>query len=521
MMALIVATMPLGAAVTGAIAAIRPAIVLVFLPAEDKSSSGVVIRTDAKGSDILTGARDLHIGSNVETYFEGDLKHPHHADVVKVDQHSGLALLHTSQPAAAQAALADSTVKGDLVAVLGYPAETAVKLAARSGELKPEAALGSVTSARTDGSQISTSAYTEVGDGGAPVFRQDDAAVVGVITNESNSGTTSFQAAGVSSVRKFLAGTGVEFHGVSESSSVSHTVKYDPFTGMQHLREIRGAGNLFTATNLEFHMSGQDQHSELYAVANEDSLKTFVLNELQVNLSRMTEESFSARLFFPSVEVPSDIKAVAQLARESRDRPYIGSLFQRVLLARDKSRMFQDQIVVGFQVFLIDIYGDIAYEGLSTKTVKRINVLSMREEDVEALVNDVARAAMSDLEAATKRNGDDGGVNFARFGIPLASGQKSALFSIEPESGGARVSRLFPYGTAARAHLQLGDLIVALDGEDLAKLSTIEIAERFNHHSASLYRCTLAQPDGHQVVVSFQAQDLRWYLEHSPGQSSR
>ncbi|HEY9086009.1 MAG TPA: trypsin-like peptidase domain-containing protein [Candidatus Tyrphobacter sp.] len=476
-----------------AIGAIRPAVAFIYLPLVHETGSGIVVHTSASGSVILTAAHVVRASPDIQVYFNDDLNHPYAATIIRIDIVNDIALIRTSAAAPAQVSFADSVVSGEDVAVLGYPAAMALRLASRTGELRPEAALGSVTSIRLAGALLSTTAYTEPGDSGAPIFRQDNAEVVGLVTGHfGSSKRVGFQATGVSVLRRFLLDSGVTFYGargVHVSAPHSNST-YHPIVGLQPLRDVRGAGRLLVD------YVASTSYDQQYQGAR-PPFPDILGNVTAAAIRRTFDASVSS--LSESINGPMSL---SDLGAAAYQRGYVGAV--QVKVALNVSAMFVLRLVVSADVSVVDRYGDVVFSG----TGGRDNTFSF---DVVGAPQKAVADAVDQIAAQARQ--DDRGLNFARYGIPLATGQSSALFSVVPASKGVRVSQLYPYGTAARAQLQLGDEIVALDGQDLAKLNPETISALFARHSG-LFRCTVLEADGQPVVISFPQEDIRWYLNH-------
>jgi S1-C subfamily serine protease len=499
-----------------AIAAIRPAVVFIYLPLEQETGSGVVVHTDAAGSDIVTAAHVVKSGSSVQVYFENDLEHPHAATVVRVDTASDLALLHTKESAPSQASLAEDIASGQPIVVLGYPAATSVKLAAKKGELQPEALLGAVTSVRAGGMVISTNATTEPGDSGAPIFKQNDAEIVGIVSGKfGSSKLLGYQGTGVAALRKFLTAAHVVFYGATgtQGNTGRDTTGYRPVIGLQTLKEARGAHKLLADLIIDVKLDKQaDSSNSTVHAANTTDAVAFSAG-LRKTIASTLGQAFGATLS-DDLHSVQNIVPLADLGRTAYEHGYVGGV-QEILAVHTahKSIGFVHQFEVSAKITVVDQYGDVVYSGESSKAQQQ-PLAGFMEPQVDGVWTKTVDTALAQITEQTRQYGPDGGTNFARFGIPLATGQKSPLLAVQPDEKGARVTTLFPYGTAARSTLQLNDRIIALDGVDLKNMPADKLTAMFTGHTGSLYRCTVLEPDGQPVVVSFEAEDVRWYLEH-------
>jgi S1-C subfamily serine protease len=501
---------------TPAVAAIRPAVVFIYLPLAQETGSGVVVHTDANGSDIVTAAHVVKSGSQVQVYFQNDLEHPHTATIVRVDADSDLALLRTKESAPSQASLAEDVASGQPVVVLGYPAATSVKLASKKGELQPEAIIGTITSVRSGGMVISTNAATEPGDSGAPIFKQSNAEIVGIVSGKFGSSKfLGYQGTGVAALRKFLSAAHIAFYGATGTQGASgrDSTGYRPVIGLQTLKEARGAHKFLAdiITDVRLDLQSDSSASAVHN-ANQTDAVAFSAT-LRKTIASSLGQSFGATVS-DDVNSLQNITALADLGRAAYERGYVGGV-QEILAVHTarKSIGFVHQFEVSAKITIVDRYGDVVYSAAASKTQQQ-PLATFMQAQVEGVWTKAVDSVLVQIAEQTRRFGPDGGTNFARFGIPLATGQKSPLLVVEPDEKGARVTTLFPYGTAARSTLQLNDRIVALDGTDLKQMPADKLTAMFDNHVGSVFRCTVLEPDGQPVVVTFEAEDVRWYLEH-------
>src|SRR5579862_5279302 len=132
----------------GALEAIRPSVVFIYLANESEVGSGVIVRTSAAATYVVTAAHVVRAGSDIDVFYENDLSHPHRARVFKVDDKKDLAVLEIDGLAPAQASLSDESTSGSSIAVLGYPAEATERMIDKTGAVEPVSATGEITSVR-------------------------------------------------------------------------------------------------------------------------------------------------------------------------------------------------------------------------------------------------------------------------------------------------------------------------------------------------------------------------------------
>jgi len=535
-----------------AVAEMRPAVVFILLPLAQETGSGVVVRTDTTGSYIVTAAHVVKAGGDIDVYFQGDKTRGVKAQVVRIDPVYDLAVIHTSQSAAQQVSLASDVLSGDRIEMLGYPTETTYAHLKGPEALEPEARLGSVTSVRSHASLISTSAPTEPGDSGSPIFEQDGAKIVGIVTGHfGHSSDIGFQGAAVGALRRFLTAANISFYG-SEGLEAPKTrdTNLAGVPGINLLQEARGAHKLladveydvkwgvagaattpaYVNANATSANASQSANTSTNAqpgavvknatspATQDDSLifATTLSKAIASSLGPQFDSSIAEALQPQQPDTRAQQQrglSPAEIGKMAADGGYVGGIQEILSLHAAKKAMgLLNQFDVSTQINVIDQYGDVIFSATASKSEQQ--PIALLQEQVDQLWDKVTQDAIAQVGAQVAATGADGGKNFGRFGIPLATGAKSPFFAIAPDRKGARVTAIYPYGTAARSTLQLKDVIVALDGQDLSKMSPEQLTDLFNHHAGSVYRCTVLEPDGQAVVVGFEAQDVRWYMKN-------
>jgi S1-C subfamily serine protease len=104
--------------------------------------------------------------------------------------------------------------------------------------------------------------------------------------------------------------------------------------------------------------------------------------------------------------------------------------------------------------------------------------------------------------------------NFMRYAIPIGDGQKRAFFGLTPSQGGATVSVVAPYGSAARAGLQKGDLVTDVNGQLVNGLDQAALDGLLTNNTSGHWLVTIQTADGKSANLDFSSRDIRWYLSH-------
>jgi hypothetical protein len=110
-------------------------------------------------------------------------------------------------------------------------------------------------------------------------------------------------------------------------------------------------------------------------------------------------------------------------------------------------------------------------------------------------------------------NSESGRVNFFRYGMPVADGEKRTFIGLLPAENGARVSACPPFSPASEAGLQ-GDIVSTINGTSLAGMSLDQIrATARGAATGQREEFEVVGADGKKEKIVFEARDLRWFVE--------
>ncbi len=175
-----------------------------------------------------------------------------------------------------------------------------------------------------------------------------------------------------------------------------------------------------------------------------------------------------------------------------------------------------DSAAVGVAIY--DCYGEDEYSWNESSQAKPSS--GDRSPNGQQLINtlddlsDHVVAKISDL-AATPSPTRLG--NLLRYGYSIGTGERRTYFGLGPDPAGARVTYAFAFGSAARAGLKLGDLVISINGRATMGLSQ----DQLNSALVSLgsppntYALEVRSADGSRTTIRFEAHDLQWYLTHA------
>lgn len=107
--------------------------------------------------------------------------------------------------------------------------------------------------------------------------------------------------------------------------------------------------------------------------------------------------------------------------------------------------------------------------------------------------------------------------NFFRYGILIGNGVKRIGLGLQPSTNGARVITLTSGGPAASAGMQIGDLVLTVNGVATTGKSIVELTELLKKNDAvGPIDFEILGPDGMRKHVKVVAGDLRWWASNRP-----
>jgi|SRR5271165_1408494 len=451
---------------------------LVLVATQDALGTGFIVKSDAASSEILTAAHVLGTNTRANVYLNDDPSIAYRATVTKIDATKDLCILTISKGALLPLDIASETREGASIAVAGYP-YASLKFLEITGELKPSVHEGVVSSLRLGGDVVEYSAVTDHGNSGGPVFEADSGYVIGVVKGALKNANGAYEAIGIPEITSFLASAGVT---TNASYLTSATLPNVP--GAYHIVVLNGDLN-----------PNPEQATMLQTLTNDLAGK--VAQQLGVRTT-----------IIPQIDI-SDVNAVSSACR---DQNAIG-----VLGMSDgwsvKTGLWNsiDANVVGV---LEDCASQRMFYSKKTKNAK-VGSASVSADQIVSTLQDLNDQVAADLRTQADAVNQTALKNFLRYGYFIADGDKKSMFLLVAAPGGAEVKWVDPRGTAARAGLQVGDVVTALNGQSLAGVTQDALMKLILADAPSnKWTLTVSAADGKPTDISFEGKDIRWYLSH-------
>jgi len=177
--------------------------------------------------------------------------------------------------------------------------------------------------------------------------------------------------------------------------------------------------------------------------------------------------------------------------------------------------------VGGFQntvsdlVAIFDCYGQIDYVSRKFEVVKpSIGATSVSEQQIIGTLDDLGDQEVADIQATPGKYTASRLENFLKYGYAIGTGERRPYFGLGRDPLGARVTFVTVFGSAARAGLKLGDLVTAINGQPTLGLSQDQLNLTRDQLMASPnnYVLDVQAADGSKTTITFEAQDIGWYL---------
>jgi hypothetical protein len=159
---------------------------------------------------------------------------------------------------------------------------------------------------------------------------------------------------------------------------------------------------------------------------------------------------------------------------------------------------------------VIDTYGFIWFGSRDQAHLQRAHAASSDN------FADLTRQAVStiDQQITSSITGPSAKANFFRYALPMAYNEYRTFIRLEATPTGVTVCWLAPFSDAAAAGLQIGDIVVSINGVPLGRDASAQVvAERSARIHSSAEDFETVDDDGAHQHVQFAAKDLSWYLE--------
>ncbi|MEO6991442.1 MAG: hypothetical protein ABI202_07980 [Candidatus Baltobacteraceae bacterium] len=151
--------------------------------------------------------------------------------------------------------------------------------------------------------------------------------------------------------------------------------------------------------------------------------------------------------------------------------------------------------------------------GVSGQSVQQ----SGKEGLFSRMMDDVIGQALAQLTQIVNDT-PNAASNFVRYGFYMGDTETDSFWTLEVRGGKTFVNTSDPVGTAWRAGLREDDEVLAVDetptvGIDTAALNAIlENAKR-----GGAWKLTIRTRNGPSRVLTFENEDVAWYVQHPPG----
>jgi hypothetical protein len=391
-----------------------------------------------------------------------------------------LALLNIDKGGLEAADIGDALKEGQSVAAIGYPLSS-YELLIETNELKPGLHAGIVSAIHSGGRLIEHTAVADHGNSGGPLIEVQSGYVVGIIRSMHKAGQDSYIATGYKAIEEFLGAAAVATPIDNAHSAI--------------LRNVPGAFQIAIT------------HGPIVDTPEQSSMRGFVDERVIPRLQGL----------FPGVifrMVPGPQNDPASYATFCRQQSFIGVLFvgESWSFTPPPNIYVFPQVSAGLDVALVDCNLESIASSKKTKNVKsgsydaRTAIVSSIDDLEDQVIADLTTQVSARPTALQ---------NFFRFGYYMEDRQKRAFFNLIPGPGGAIVSYVAPFGTAARAGLQRGLIITEVNGQPTSGLSQTDLDALLMALPQAI-KLGVLNADGTRASLTFQSQDIRWYVSHPP-----
>lgn len=396
------------------------------------------------------------------------------------------AIIETDSPNIPAVTLADELPRvGQSIAIAGYPF---FQLEA-DRTFSPSYHQGTVNALIEGGYYIEHDAVQDHGNSGGPLFDMNSGAVYGLVTygvqSPMSQAVQNNVAISIRQASQFFINANVTVTWESPAPAVS--IAAAPASEPGILRNAPGAFRFVYANVVQSSPAAQP-------IA--DQLNNFLENQLGTltgslmiagTLSDLNQHDF---VQLCSQKNSVGVVAVAPSWTANGDE-YSGTL--------------------GIGVF--DCYGTVWYSAVKKETRSLSGGDAQR--NYSTVILELAAEAIDDLRKQSDAY-PTAVTNFARYGIPMTDGARNAFFTLTPSPSGAVVGAVSAYGTASRAGLQRGDLVVLFNGKPTAGLSQQDLTNLVvdEWKNDGTYELLISTADGKTTTLRFVPQDIRWYLTH-------
>ncbi len=488
---------------SAAFESLKPALVYVRLPKQQ--ATGFVVSVTGTSAYFVTVDHvfedngPLTRGEHVRAWVGNDKSVEYTAELVVRDKSHDIALLRIPAPRSPIAVtFGGAPAESAAIALAGYNADSSNRFEySEHPELSAVSTLGSVSQRISDG-RLLTTAYSERGESGGPLF-DSTGHVFGLNLGKSEVSRKTFYAQGAGAITDLLAAKHIPY---DAADFLSAPIPEAPAPSKSSGREDFGFAHRLVL-NVTTSLQARDEKNNVLSVDPAPAIQS---------LGTMATTYFDSQLVQTDTHTadPSEFGALA-----TRNK-CIGTLNVDYFLSAGpiSTGMINgllNAVNAMVDMTLVDSRGTAWAIGIGKKTQRRY--FTFTSPELANVLTSLTSTAFNDLREGLGTN-PSVGENFGRYGIPLGNGERRAFFQLEKSGDVARVTGIISAGTAAIAGLQVGDSVYAINGVDVGPLSNEQMIQLLEK-SSSGRRLDLATvgADGRKVLVSFYAQTIREYVE--------
>lgn len=387
--------------------------------------------------------------------------------------------------------------EGDPILVIGYPVAQLDLALISGGAVTPSIHEGTLSSIANRGGLLEYDAQTLPGNSGGPLLDARTGDVLGVIQAKIKSTTEANLAIGISRVVvPFLNQNGVVFKTASERPVAASTQIRSDTPNV--LPALPGAGAAVVVFDTS--MGTGDIAGPMQTAASD--------------LAQKLAAAFNMRVTTVDRHVASasELGDVAKNAGALFAVPY-GSGFHSISSTSNAYGTYT-KWEFDLQVTIVDAFGQGWYNVKRTKTITSART---PYDAIASSLADLNDQVVSEFQKDLSPPGSDSSfaLNFFRYAVPIANGSKRSFVILAPATNGTSVAWMPAFSPAAEAGLQFGDVVQSVNGVSLAgKDAQAANAALVDANRMGSVDLVIVSGDGTTQHIKFEAQDLRWYVEH-------
>ncbi|MGA3039084.1 MAG: hypothetical protein ABSE64_16595 [Vulcanimicrobiaceae bacterium] len=228
-------------------------------------------------------------------------------------------------------------------------------------------------------------------------------------------------------------------------------------------------------------------------------------------------QKFGQRFGISAFAASGQFSSGAILGEEARQNNAIASVQFAVSFRPLDSRSTQYVTRTRWQFTLktaiVDSFGAVWYAAEVSKTVTSLR------DPISAIVSslaDLSDQSVTLLSQKMLEGAKDDSViaNFFRYSVPIANGDRKTFVALTPAGAAAKVQFIEPFSRAKETGLQVGDIVVAVDGTPTSGKTQQELVEmQISANRGEMVDYEIVGTDGRHVHVQFRPQGVSWYVQ--------